>query len=62
MPAKALPLEESDEFVVLASDGLFDVFDNEQVVRIVRAADDPQVSETRPKRRGTDLASAGLPP
>eukprot|EP00312_Isochrysidales_sp_CCMP1244_P024435 CAMPEP_0202778220 /NCGR_PEP_ID=MMETSP1388-20130828/54215_1 /ASSEMBLY_ACC=CAM_ASM_000864 /TAXON_ID=37098 /ORGANISM="Isochrysis sp, Strain CCMP1244" /LENGTH=372 /DNA_ID=CAMNT_0049447481 /DNA_START=32 /DNA_END=1150 /DNA_ORIENTATION=- len=39
---KALPLEESDEFVVLASDGLFDVFDNEQVVRIVRAADDPQ--------------------
>ena len=47
---------------MLASDGVFDVFDNEQVVRIVRAADDPQVSETRPKRRGTDLASAGLPP
>ena len=58
----SLPITPSDEFIILASDGVFDVFDNEQVVRIVRAADDPQVSETRPKRRGTDLASAGLPP
>jgi len=32
----------TDEFIVLASDGVFDVFDNDQVVRIVRAADDPQ--------------------
>ncbi|KOO35445.1 protein phosphatase 1f [Chrysochromulina tobinii] len=29
-------LEDTDEFVVLASDGVFDVFDNEQVVQIVQ--------------------------
>jgi len=27
----AMPLEPTDEFVILASDGVFDVFDNEQV-------------------------------
>lgn len=31
-----------DEFVVLASDGVYDVFDNEQVVNIARQAADPQ--------------------
>ena len=38
----ALPLDENDEFVVLASDGVFDVFDNEQVVQIVQSASSPQ--------------------
>lgn len=37
-----VPLHDTDEFVVLASDGVFDVFDNEQVVRIVRSAGSPQ--------------------
>ena len=37
-----LPLDATDEFVVLASDGVFDVFDNEQVVRIARSAGSPQ--------------------
>jgi len=36
------PLTEADEFLVLASDGVFDVFDNDQVVRIVRTASSPQ--------------------
>jgi serine/threonine protein phosphatase PrpC len=35
-------LEDTDEFVVLASDGVFDVFDNEQVVQIVQSASSPQ--------------------
>uniref|UniRef100_A0A7S0J6S1 PPM-type phosphatase domain-containing protein n=1 Tax=Calcidiscus leptoporus TaxID=127549 RepID=A0A7S0J6S1_9EUKA len=39
---RKVPLQDSDEFIVLASDGIFDVFDNEQVVRIVRAASSPQ--------------------
>ena len=38
----ALPLDATDEFVILASDGVFDVFDNEQVVRIARSAASPQ--------------------
>ena len=38
----AMALEASDEFLILASDGVFDVFDNDQVVRIVRSADSPQ--------------------
>jgi len=38
----SLPLDETDEFVVLASDGVFDVFDNEQVVQIVQSASSPQ--------------------
>merc|ERR1712060_836201 len=36
------PLTDADEFLVLASDGVFDVFDNDQVVRIVRTASTPQ--------------------
>jgi len=39
-------LEATDEFVVLASDGVFDVFDNEQVVRIARSAGSPQEAAT----------------
>ena len=35
-------LDDTDEFVVLASDGVFDVFDNEQVVKIVGSAASPQ--------------------
>jgi len=38
----AVPLDDADEFVVLASDGVFDVFDNEQVVQIVQSASSPQ--------------------
>ena len=38
----AMPLEPSDEFIVIASDGVFDVFDNQQVVHIVRSASSPQ--------------------
>lgn len=38
----AVPLGQTDEFFVLASDGVFDVFDNEQVVRICRSASTPQ--------------------
>ena len=37
-----MQLEGTDEFVILASDGVFDVFDNEQVVRIARSAATPQ--------------------
>jgi len=35
-------LKETDEFIILASDGVFDVFDNETVVRIARSAPSPQ--------------------
>jgi len=35
-------LNETDEFIILASDGVFDVFDNETVVRIARSAPSPQ--------------------
>jgi len=38
----AVALDATDEFVILASDGVFDVFDNEQVVRIARSAGSPQ--------------------
>ena len=38
----SMPLQDTDEFVVLASDGVFDVFDNEQVVQIVQSASSPQ--------------------
>jgi len=38
----AMALEATDEFVILASDGVFDVFDNDQVVRIARSAGSPQ--------------------
>ena len=41
-----LPLEPTDEFFVLASDGVYDVFDNDQVVRIVRSAATPQEAAT----------------
>ena len=37
-----LALAPTDEFVILASDGVYDVFDNEQVVRIARSAGSPQ--------------------
>lgn len=40
------PLQRTDEFVVLCSDGVFDVFDNDQVVRIVRSAHNPQEAAT----------------
>lgn len=36
-----IALTATDEFLVLASDGLFDVFDNQQVVRLVRGAGSP---------------------
>jgi hypothetical protein len=39
-------LTAGDEFVVLASDGVYDVFDNDQVVRIVRSAASPQEAAT----------------
>jgi len=39
-------IEAKDEFIVLASDGIFDVFDNEQVVRIVRSAHTPHEAAT----------------
>lgn len=39
-------LETKDEFFVLASDGIFDVFDNDQVVRIVRSAHTPHEAAT----------------
>lgn len=42
----SLPLTSSDEFVVLASDGVYDVLDNEQVVRIARSAGSPQEAAT----------------
>lgn len=38
----SLPLDSTDEFLVLASDGVFDVFDNEQVVQIVASAASPE--------------------
>jgi len=38
---QTVPIGPSDEFIVLASDGLFDVFDNEQVIRLVRSAASP---------------------
>jgi len=38
----SMPLRPDDEFVVIASDGIFDVFDNDQVVQIVRSAGTPQ--------------------
>jgi len=41
-----LKIEAKDEFIVLASDGVFDVFDNEQVVRIVRSAHTPHEAAT----------------
>ena len=39
---KAMALEAKDEFFVIASDGVFDVFDNDQVVQIVRSAPSPE--------------------
>ena len=43
---KSFALSASDEFIVLASDGVYDVFDNDQVVRIVRSAGSPQEAAT----------------
>jgi len=42
----SVPLQRTDEFIVLCSDGVFDVFDNDQVVRIVRSAHNPQEAAT----------------
>ncbi len=39
---RSIAIDEKDEFVVLASDGIFDVFDNEQVVRIAAVGRSPQ--------------------
>ena len=40
---KSLALDaKEDEFLVIASDGVFDVFDNDQVVQIVRSAPSPE--------------------
>jgi len=36
------PLEKGDQFIVLASDGVFDVFEDETVVRMVRSCASPQ--------------------
>ena len=38
----SIALRLDDEFIVIASDGIFDVFDNDQVVQIARSADSPQ--------------------
>lgn len=43
----SIAIDARDEFVVLASDGIFDVFDNDQVVRIVRSSPSPQEAATR---------------
>mmetsp|Transcript_13770 Transcript_13770/g.36925 ORF Transcript_13770/g.36925 Transcript_13770/m.36925 type:complete len:267 (-) Transcript_13770:800-1600(-) len=37
-------LSAADEFVVLATDGLYDVFDNQEVVDLVRKADEPMAA------------------
>ena len=39
---KSMPMSKEDEFLVIASDGVFDVFDNDQVVQIVRSAPSPE--------------------
>ena len=39
---RVVQLGDRDEFVVLASDGVYDVFDNDEVVTIARGATDPQ--------------------
>jgi protein phosphatase 1L len=38
----SMPLKDDAEFLVIASDGVFDVFDNDQVVQIVRSAENPE--------------------
>ena len=40
----SVALSKDDEFIILASDGVFDVFDNEQAVRIARSASTPQAA------------------
>ena len=39
---KSMAMSKEDEFLVIASDGVFDVFDNDQVVQIVRSAPSPE--------------------
>jgi len=39
---RAMPIVAADEFIVLASDGVYDVLNNEQVVQIARSAASPE--------------------
>jgi protein phosphatase 1L len=42
-----IPLSQHDEFFVLASDGLYDVFENQRVVDLVKSADKPEGTRLR---------------